>query len=283
MIGHQDQESYSLLSIVQWFFLGIVAIMLLFPIILMLFVGPHDVLTFFLEVAPDSFYQFAFLAVPCLIAFGVLRLYTVPHLKTRIQLYRRALSGAIVVPLALPQPVSFMTSSALPIKMRMKLNWLRLALLCAYALAISGPFIFHSLFGTRNAVVDDLLGWSDLVLVLGLPLALASRPRFNVSPRMIVTSTDEYLLVTRSNLNYTVQWSEARLFSVIGQREERPMVLRYALEGNGVTAEWWMYTRPPRWFDVARLGMPYEEYDRRMREILSVVSAKTGLPLLELR
>ena len=61
------------------------------------------------------------------------------------------------------------------------------------------------------------------------------------------------------------------------------MVLRYALEGTGVTAEWWMYTRPPRWFDVARLDMPYEEYDRRMREILSVVSAKTGLPLLDAR
>jgi hypothetical protein len=100
---------------------------------------------------------------------------------------------------------------------------------------------------------------------------------------MIITATDEYFLVTRGNLNYTVKWSEVRLFSVIGVREERPMVLRYALEGNSVTAEWWMYTRSPRWFDVARLGMPYEEYDRRMREILSVVSAKTGLPLLDLR
>ncbi len=100
---------------------------------------------------------------------------------------------------------------------------------------------------------------------------------------MIVTATDEYLLVTRGKLNYTVQWNEARLFSVSGPREEQPMVLRYALEGNGMTAEWWMYTRPPRWFDVTRLGMPYEEYDRRMREILSVVSAKTGLALLDLR
>jgi hypothetical protein len=44
-----------------------------------------------------------------------------------------------------------------------------------------------------------------------------------------------------------------------------------------------MYTRPPGWFDVARLDMPYEEYDQRMREILSVVGTKTGLPLLDLR
>lgn len=283
MIGHQDHESYSLLSVLQWFFLGVVAILLLFPVILALFVGPHDVLTFFLEVAPDSFYQFAFLAIPCLTAFGILRFYTVPRLKTRLQQYKRALSGAIVAPLALPQPASFMTSSVLPITVRMRLNWLRLTLLCVYALAISGPFILHGLFGTRNGLVDDLLGLTDLILVLGLPLALASRPRFNISPRMIVTATDEYLLVTRGKLNYTVQWNEARLFSVIGPREEQPMVLRYALEGNGVTAEWWMYTRPPRWFDVTRLGMPYEEYDRRMREILSVVSAKTGLPLLDLR
>ena|GEM_PF-6690834 len=104
-----------------------------------------------------------------------------------------------------------------------------------------------------------------------------------MQPRITITSADQYTLVTFAGANFTVRWSEARLFSVIGKREERPMVLRYALEGNGVTAEWWMYTRPPRWFDVARLGMPYEQYDQRMREILSVVSAKTGLPLLDLR
>ena len=32
----------------------------------------------------------------------------------------------------------------------------------------------------------------------------------------------------------------------------------------------------PRWFDTARLGMPYEEYDRRMRDILSIFAAKTA-------
>src|SRR5690348_9142702 len=111
MIGHQDQESYSLLSVLQWFFLGIVGLLLLFPIIFVRFFGLRDVLTFFLEVSPDSFFQFIFLAVPCLTAFGILRFYTVPRLKTRIQRYKGVLRGAIVAPLALPQPASFMTSS----------------------------------------------------------------------------------------------------------------------------------------------------------------------------
>jgi hypothetical protein len=135
----------------------------------------------------------------------------------------------------------------------------------------------------RNGVVSDIAIIVGMWTVFGLPWALVGRPQFNIALKTWVTATDQYLHITRGDLNYTIQWNEARLFSVIGKREERPMVLRYALEGNGVTAEWWMYTRPPRWFDVARLDVPYVEYDQRMRAILSVVSAKTGLLLLDLR
>jgi hypothetical protein len=89
-------------------------------------------------------------------------------------------------------------------------------------------------------------------LAFGQPWTRVGKPRSDIVQIIQITATDDHLLVTRGRpklggASIKIPWSEARLFSVIGKREERPMVLRYALEGNGVTAERWMYTRPPRW------------------------------------
>ena len=218
----------------------------------------------------------------CLLIFGVIHFYALPHFKHTSQRYHAILTGAMGAPPAQPQPSLQAVHIELLLAVRTRLNW-RWLVVFLPGIWIAFALLWHGAFGARNTVADTIVGILGFCLAFGVTLAFVIRPRFNIQPRTNITATDQYLLVSFGGTNLTVQWNEARLFSVIGKREERPMVLRYALEGNGVTAEWWMYTRPPRWFDVARLGMPYEEYDQHMREILSVVSAKTGLPLLDLR
>ncbi len=79
-----------------------------------------------------------------------------------------------------------------------------------------------------------------------------------------------------------IRWSEARLFAVTGTYTPAPDLIRYALAGNGAIIRWWLYIKPPGWMTLKPVA-PFAEYDRRMRALLSLVAAKTGLPLLDLR
>jgi hypothetical protein len=274
------RANYELLQAAQWFFLAFPVLFTLYVAAVALLNNPlhHDLMFFLVTFA-------ATLGQPlglCLLIFGIIHFGVLPGLKRTLQRYRAVLTGANGAPFAQLQPLPRAIPVELPIAVRTRLNW-RWLVVFLPGIWIAVALLWHGAFGAGNSVADNIIGILGLCLAFGVTLVFAVRPRFNVQPRTSISATEQYLLVSFGGTNFTVQWSEARLFSVIGKREERPMVLRYALEGNGVTAEWWMYTRPPRWFDVARLGMPYEEYDRRMREILSVVSAKTGLPLLDLR
>jgi hypothetical protein len=274
------RANYDLLQAIQWFFLAFPVLVTLYGAVVALLNNPiHRDLMFFLVTFAETLGQPLGL---CLLIFGVIHFYALPHFKRTLQRYNAILTGAAGAPLARPQPFPQAVQVGFPITVRTRLNW-RWLVVFLPGIWIAVALLWHGAFGAHNSVADNLIGILGFCLALGVTLVFAVRPRFNVQPRTSSSATEQFLLVSFGGTNFTVQWSEARLFSVIGKREERPMVLRYALEGNGVTAEWWMYTRPPRWFDVSRLDTSYEEYDQRMREILSVVSAKTGLPLLDLR
>jgi hypothetical protein len=274
------RATYETLRVIQWFFLAIPILFSVYVAGIALFDNTirHDVL-FFLTTFVET------LGPPagfCLLVFGIIHFYALSPLSLALRRYDAILIGAAGAPFAQPQPSPQAVHVEFPMAVRTRLNW-RWLVVFLPGIWIAVALLWHGMFGARNSVADNIVGMLGLCLAFGVTSAFAVRPRFNVQPRTDITATDQYLLVSFGGTHFTVQWSEARLFSVIGKQEERPIVLRYALEGNGVTTEWWMYTRPPRWFDVARPDMPYEEYDRRMREILSVVSAKTGLPLLDLR
>ncbi len=274
------RANYDLLRVVQWLFLA-------FPVVCTLYITSialldsslHHDLAFFFGTFAETLGRPLALS---LMAFGIIHFFFLPILKRDLQRYTAVLTGSIGAPYAQPQPHPEEIEFELPIAVRTRLNW-RWLVVFLPSIGIASSLLWLGGFGVHDGVADSIISVVGLCLAFAVTLAFSLRPRFNIQQRMSITAADQYLLVSFGGTNFTVQWSEARLFSVIGKREERPMVLRYALEGYGVTAEWWMCTRPPRWFDVARLGMPYEEYDRRMREILSVVSAKTGLPLLDLR
>jgi hypothetical protein len=278
------REAYATYSVVQWFFPAILIIGTLYLVVTLLLNNPahHTFLDLVTLLITDSSGLTGFLLAFVVSAFITIHFYTLPRIKKVILRQDLIQSGSTGEPLAQPQPSQLTGGLPLPISASTKFNRWGVTLYFLPVMALIGVSVVNPVLW-RNTIVSDIVIITGMWIVFGLPWALVDRPQFNIAPKTQVTATDQYLLVTRGNMSYTVQWREARLFSVIGAREVRPMVLRYALEGNGVTAEWWMYTRPPRWFDVARLGMPYEEYDQRMREILSVVSAKTGLPLLDLR
>lgn len=289
-MSHADlRDTYSLFSVFQWLILVFPLVFVAFMVGALLIDNPlyHALGDLWAFLFTDDSSSFAgFLAFTFSI-FGILHFYTLPHIKGAMQRNRSIRGNIAYAPLAQPQPAPLDTALTLPVAVRAKINWrwalLGFAPMMALLIVITAnPFLW------RNSVVSIGGVVAGVWLLLGQPWMRVDKPRSDIVPIIKITATDNHLLVTRGRpklggASNTIPWSEARLFSVIGKREERPMVLRYALEGNGVTAEWWMYTRPPRWFDMARLGMPYEDYDRRMREILSVVSAKSGVPLPDLR
>jgi uncharacterized membrane protein len=83
-----------------------------------------------------------------------------------------------------------------------------------------------------------------------------------------------------------VAWDEARLFAIEGfSRLNRPWLpSMYQLASNNDVVRWQRVGRPDgrRTFTGAT-GISYEEYEWQMRALLSLVAAKTGLALYDLR
>jgi hypothetical protein len=284
------RDTYSLFSVLHWLFLIFPIAFVAFMVGILLVDNPlhytfGDLWAFLFADNPPS--SFVALLTYSFSIFGILHFYTLPRIKVAMQRNLSLRENISYAPLAQPQPVPLAAAHTLPVSVRAKTNRQRILLELAPVIALL-VVIIANLFLWRNSILSIASVVVSMWLVFGQPWTYLGKPRLDIAPIMQVTVAENHLIVTRGRpklggTTSIVPWGDTRLFSVIGQREERPMVLRYAPEGNGVTAEWWMYTRSPRWFDVARLDMPYEEYDRRMREILSLVSAKTGLPLLDLR
>jgi hypothetical protein len=78
----------------------------------------------------------------------------------------------------------------------------------------------------------------------------------------------------------TILWSEARLFAIDGASASKDPPESYELSSATTIVRWNRQTSASRFY---HLGCPFEEYDRQMNALLSLIAAKTGLPLHDLR
>ncbi|SRR5216683_2462521 len=85
---------------------------------------------------------------------------------------------------------------------------------------------------------------------------------------------------------HSVSWEEARLFAIDGVygSMKYPHPILYELSSAHDIVRWgWMRRNSMRVVFIAQPASSAEEYDRQMQALLSLIAARTGLPLYDLR
>lgn len=197
----------------------------------------------------------------------------VPDVRRRSALQWAALyrSGE-GVPLAAPQPAPDIAALALPFVIRLRPRWsfflvygLCLPLLAA-AVAIRG--LLKEEDSTLFAIVLFAFG---LVIMLPVSLLLERRTLFVTEDGIGYRNIDEVEML---------RWNDVQLLAVTGGNNRR--ALAYQLSSSRQVIRWTRQMRSSR-FMLIRPTMPFEVYDAQMWALLSVVDARTGLPLYDLR
>jgi hypothetical protein len=79
-----------------------------------------------------------------------------------------------------------------------------------------------------------------------------------------------------------VRWREARLFAVRGPRTSFSKAVTYEL-ASAKEVVTWKPLRRLHWWSIERPVVPFEEYQRQMEALLSLIAARTHLPLYDVR
>lgn len=85
---------------------------------------------------------------------------------------------------------------------------------------------------------------------------------------------------------HSVSWQEARLFAIDGiyGLKKYPYPSIYELSSANDVIRWgWMRRNSARALFFAQPTLPAEEYEKQMQGLLSLIAARTGLPLYDLR
>ena len=107
---------------------------------------------------------------------------------------------------------------------------------------------------------------------------------FSPLARQQVKVTEGGLAAREGLQTLTVMWHEARLFAMYGTfgGQRRGASITYELSSARAIVRWTWFLRKTYWVDLDQ-AISHDEYNRQMQALLSLVAAKTGLPLYDLR
>jgi hypothetical protein len=91
-------------------------------------------------------------------------------------------------------------------------------------------------------------------------------------------------LISNAGIKVIMPWYEARLFAMYGTfgAQKSGAAITYELSSARDIVRWTWFLRKTYWVDIEPM-MSHDEYNRQMQALLSLVTAKTGLPLYDLR
>jgi hypothetical protein len=158
-----------------------------------------------------------------------------------------------------------------------------LALWVVLLLGATGVFTFIAAFlfqggGWAGFFTAIQANWppAGAAVTVGLLKSLldSSYTELKVNPGKLVLPTPDK--------TKTVHWEEARLFAVRGPTTPFVSAVTYELaSANEVVT--WKPLRRLHWWSIERPVVPFEEYQRQMEALLSLIAAKTHLPLYDVR
>lgn len=199
------------------------------------------------------------------------------------------------VPLAEPQPVQRGGALLERVTITLKSNWL--ALVTSTCLVVSLVFLIGAAFALSSALligatlqdsVGDALHVEPFLLMVVVPLLVplvrASWPqRIEITPEGLAVRHPrfDWARTTPSLQSQRIGWHEARLFAIREGTPGAPTV-RYELSGPTTVvtfdrllrAHWWSRFWP---------AQPFGDYHTQMEALLALISARTGLPLFDVR
>ncbi|MFL5704572.1 MAG: hypothetical protein ACJ8AG_17290, partial [Ktedonobacteraceae bacterium] len=186
------------------------------------------------------------------------------------------------------------TALQLPLTIEQRPDWFKLLtmlgipLLLALILAVilvafppdwlAGPY--------AQSITPDTM-YIVATVVIGLTLVL-----YGVLATILYNRARQQLTVTETGLIkpgfrkvQSISWNEARLFAIDGiyGGKKYPYPSVYELSSANEVIRWMWIRSTWRIIFFARPAVPREEYDRQMQALLSLIAARTGLPLYDLR
>lgn len=193
-----------------------------------------------------------------------------------------ALQENTSVSLAAEQPVPDETALTLPCTIKLRPKW-KIPLIC---LAVLTPLSCGALLWlTYTTPVDPSWIPSSIGISIFMSTLLASLP-WLLGWRSIKI-TERGVTVQEANFinwggNSSIKWSEVCLFAIYPARKPTDQRMYYELAGRTAIVRW-RRMRPDDPFRFTKPPASFEEYDRQMDALLSLIAAKTGLPLYDLR
>lgn len=206
------------------------------------------------------------------------------------QVERRRQSAALQentsVPLAAAQPAPDKIALTLPCTIKLRPKW-KPPLIC-FALLVpltSAALLIYVYMVPTNPpeppyaaliAVGICLFWS--ALVASIPLLLGWRS-IKVTERGIKVQECTFY---SWGCHMSIKWSEIRLFAIYRTRKPTDPRVCYELAGRTAIVRW-RRMRPDAPFPFTKPPASFDEYDRQMDALLSLIAAKTRLPLYDLR
>lgn len=179
--------------------------------------------------------------------------------------------------LATEQPRPDDTALALPCKIKLRPKWTP-PILCFLGVAII-TFTPLTILLLNTPPAPFLLYVAVYGFFLLIPTLVASL--LPMLAWQTITVTDEGLRI-QAEQPLKITWKDARLFAIYPANKPSQPPIRYELSGSNSIVRWKRIARGASSL-VTKIPDPFDEYDRQMDALLSVIAAKTGLPLYDLR
>ncbi len=252
------------------------------------------VVAIYLTSGPTLLFWFELIAVLILIPSAIFSTTLQGRVWNRFEQRRtRAAQGDLSL-LAEDQPIPNAAALPLPFTIQFPVTSERILSLggramlvgLVVAVAVSIPLVVFTLALRAFRTGTLLFGEAGVVIMIMFLFAMAAM--IGVARTRQVVEVTEQGMTTRhfGKEIHGVAWDEARLFAIEGfSRLNRPWLpSMYQLASNNDVVRWQRVGRlDGRRTFTGATGISYEEHERQIASLLSLVAAKTGLALYDLR
>jgi hypothetical protein len=227
-------------------------------------------------------WPFLAVIVPLLLWLSVGSFYVFPPLRRQVRLHRAYIQGEPATFIQ-PQPTS-MDQGVQEIHTRVE--GLPGSNLLPYLLVLC-PVALLGLLGGRfpgepvRSIIEGLV-LSYVALALSVLVVL---PGSLTASSLSLCADSEGLTVHNLTLNQgmMIKWRDVRIFARVGSYRRSPRLAYYELVDDKQSLIFAVALKPPSRFALVKPTTSFEEYERQTQQLLGMIAARTGLPLVDLR
>jgi hypothetical protein len=181
-----------------------------------------------------------------------------------------------------PDPNALALPTTIELRMRPTLYYIAFAYVLIVTISAALVVFFVVPFSSQEKLIFVLgtIGFIVFILV-GMFIASYFGMRLN---RQSITITDEGITTRYLNKTTTIPWHEARFFTINGIAKQNRAII-YELSSEAASTLWTRLLVSKGIIRTATLRptIPFPEYEQKSRALLSLIAARTSLPLYDLR